>query len=525
MMKKEMLRAVKLLATVVLIFVAANSVAAQAYEPFSYRPGTPISSGPNGGTGWSGGWNTGTGAITNGGLSYPGLPVTGNALGPSGNFTYRLLQQPITDCSMRLAVLIRSDTNGTPGTQATVGNFGAPIGSSFTIGDLPQASPQAGNWGMQIANGQNFYSNVPVVAGETTYLVAQIDFNYSGANERFRLWVNPPALANLATGTLPAIPALEVTNLNIASFNGVYWQTQQGQSVDEIRVERIPCGCCDTMRVTPVVNPPLNQDYRTFEIFNPSSPASPICSVDINMTPDPHTLYWQGGQAFQNIGVGNPSTPVNFTFGSNPPAYRRLPTLAPNVMSAISNPVTSPALRFNLGFDNTQAYNGVTTLTVNHCDGRKCILEYRPWIVTPMLSSDTELTAWRFNIRELSDELLEVTLTYDGERGKSELLPEANGARWLGLRLLKEDVEVYSIDGSEITTEKRESGKFSLSSSAMTPNGALFEFNGLLTPEQNGRSITLLLKRKNGATLESKGLRLTLFDENANAIIAGIPQQ
>lgn len=528
MMKKETLRAFRLTAVIVFIFAATNWTIAQTYEPFSYTPGTATSSGTlNGGTGWSGAWGGGTGVITAPGLTYPGLPVAGNALGNSGNFTTRQLAQPINDCSMRIAVLIKSPVAGSLGSYASIGNFGAPIGSAFSIGDLTQPDPQAGNWGMQAGFGQNFYSNVPVVAGATVYLVAQIDFNASGNNERMRLWVNPPALANLATGTLPAVADIDISSINIASFNGLYYQSFQGQSVDEIRVERIPCGCCDTMRVTPVVNPPLNQDYRTFEIFNPT-PGSPICSIDINMTPNPHTFYWQGGQAFQNVATGYPSTPVNFTFGSTPPAYRRLPTLAPNVMSAISNPITSPAVRFNLGFDNTQAYNGTTTLTVNHCDGRKCILEYKPWIVTPMLAGEAELLPWKFNVRELNAELLEVTLTYDGERNKSKLWQESTGARWMGFGLPNDDVEIYSIDGIDAADAKKDGRKFSLSSSTMTANAALFEFNGLLTVgnrEQNGRTITLLLKRKGKATIDPRELRLTLFDENANTIVSGIPQE
>ncbi|MGC2235306.1 MAG: hypothetical protein WA584_04050 [Pyrinomonadaceae bacterium] len=524
MMKKETRLAFRLLAAMVFIVVAANLAGAQISESFRYTAGAAIS-GRNGGTGWAGAWSGGSGTITNSGLTYVGLPVTGNALGPSVAFPTRLFSQPITSCSVRMSVLIRSSTAGTPASQAVVGNFGAPIGNSFAIGDLPMADAQAGNWGMILPSGLRYYSNVPVTPNATVYLVLQIDFDYSGSSERFRLWVNPPALPNLATGTLPAVAnATGFANLN--SFNGILWQTQQSQVLDEIRVETIPCGCCDTMRVTPALNPPLNQSYRTFEIFNPSA-SSPICSIDINMTPNPHTTFWQGGQAFQNTGVGYPSTPVNFIFGSIPPAYRRLPTLAPNVMSAISNPLTSPAVVFNLGFDNTQAYNGTTTLTVNHCDGRKCYLEYTPWIVNPLYSDQPNTLSWRFNLRELSKEFLELTLTYDGGNGKSAL-QEFTAARWLGLSLPGESAEIYSIDGADVSGERAESKKLSLNSSKMTTNTALFEFSGLLeagNPEQNGKTITLILKRNGGATVESKDVRLTLYDENANIIIFGNPQR
>lgn len=242
-LKKEKLRAFQWLAAIMLIFVAANLAAAQVYDPFDYQPGIPTSSQTlNGGTGWIEPWGGGTGVTTSPGLTYPGLTVAGNALGESGNFPTRMLQQPISDCSMRIAVLIKSPIDGSPGTYAAMGNWGAPRGSNFIIGDLAQKDARAGNWGM-IAGLQKYYSNVPVLAGATVYLVAQIDFNASGDNERTRLWVNPPALNDLATGTLPAFADIDITDNNIESFNGVWYQSGlQGQTIDEIRIEKISSG-------------------------------------------------------------------------------------------------------------------------------------------------------------------------------------------------------------------------------------------------------------------------------------------
>ena len=280
------------------------------------------------------------------------------------------------------------------------------------------------------------------------------------------------------------------------------------------------------MKVAPYPKSPLNQDYRTFEIFNPA-PDSPICSIDINMTPLPHTKNWQGGQAFQNLGFGYPSTSVNFTFASVPPAYRRIPTVLPNMMSAISNPQTSPAVVFNLGFDNTKPYNGSTTLTVNHCDGRKCVLEYKPWIVNPESEMFSNSIPWSINIRELSAELSELTLTYEGRRAGAGQLREPRGARWLGVTLTGEGTEIYSIDGPEAVDEKRDSKKLNLRSSTKTATAALFEFDGLLSiddREQAGRSITLLVRKREGTKIDPKQVRLTLFDENANRLSSGVPR-
>jgi hypothetical protein len=286
-----------------------------------------------------------------------------------------------------------------------------------------------------------------------------------------------------------------------------------------------PDVCCDKIRVSPYPNPPLNQDYRTFEIFNFKLPTSPICSIDIDMQPLPPTTFWQGGQAFQNLNgtSGGPLNPVNFVFASVPPAYRRIPTVAPNMMSALSNPITSPAVKFNLGFDNTQPYNGITKLTINHCDGTKCVLQYGPWIVNPATPFD--VVPWSIETRELSPELSEITLTYQGGGGRIRLPQNAKGARWLGLRLLGEGAEVYSTDGTGVSYE--ESKKLSLSSSSKTADSALFEFNGLLslsTRELNGRTITLVIKKKAGVRIKAEQIRLTLYDENANQIITGIPR-
>jgi hypothetical protein len=181
---------------------------------------------------------------------------------------------------------------------------------------------------------------------------------------------------------------------------------------------------------------------------------------------------------------------------------------------------------FNLGFDNTQAYNGSTTLTVNHCDGRKCVLEYKPWIVNPLSGTFSDTIPWRINIRELSGELLELTLTYEGGRGGGRL--REPGARWLGVNLTGEGTEIYSIDGSGAIDENRDSKKLSLRSSTKTATAALFEFGGLLSVddrEQAGKSITLLVRRKEGTRIDPKQVRLTLFDENANRFNSGVPRQ
>ena len=211
------------------------SVAAAQSEQFIYPLGSSINL--NGVTGWNGPWNT-NGAVVVPGLTYPNLGALGNALGPTpGGPAVRSFANAVVGAagtSVMLSALIRSTTAGTPASQATLGNSS---GGMFTIGDLPMPDATAGNWGLENSAGR-FYSSVPVAANATTYLVAQIDFNVNGNTDRMRLWVNPPANAYFT-----ANPNVDVTNADVGQFSGVFWQTQQQQVVDEIRVSSTNSAC------------------------------------------------------------------------------------------------------------------------------------------------------------------------------------------------------------------------------------------------------------------------------------------
>jgi hypothetical protein len=133
--------------------------------------------------------------------------------------------------SLVLEALFRSDVEGTPPTQATLGNTNGAVDGHFIIGDLPQQDMQASNWGVQTSSGTPHYTIRKIPAGVTTLLVAQVDFGASGAKDRIRLWVDPPAGSYLTVA-----PDLDVVDGDIQRFSGVFWQTQQNQGVDEIRI-------------------------------------------------------------------------------------------------------------------------------------------------------------------------------------------------------------------------------------------------------------------------------------------------
>jgi hypothetical protein len=236
----------QLLITLAFHALAVNASFAQTYEQFVCAPNAPISS-CGSGPGWATPvWNGGSGVITNTGLTYSTLAVAGRALGPCGNFTQRALLNPIVGtpgACVLLRALMRSDVAGTPGTQATLGNSS---GGTFIIGDLPQPDAAAGNWGFQNSFGR-FYSTIPVAANTTTYLVARIDF--ASGNDQMRLWVNPPVTPTLPTGAAD----VNVTNADVAQFSGVFWQTQQGQIVDEIHIDSCASLICAQPPTTTMV--------------------------------------------------------------------------------------------------------------------------------------------------------------------------------------------------------------------------------------------------------------------------------
>lgn len=281
-------------------------------------------------------------------------------------------------------------------------------------------------------------------------------------------------------------------------------------------------GCCDKMKVTPFIYNELDQSGRTFEIYNLKAPASDICSIDISFTPTP-TGNWTGGGLWVFNGTSLLSSPGLFTL-----PYQRIPKTG-NIAGKPSPTVSSPSVKFNLGIDYTVPYNGTVNLKVNHCDGSRCELAYNPWVVEVGLTATDG--PWLVDFRALTADLTEVVLTYGGGRGPVRQSRAGARAKWLGVNLLDDAAEIYSTDGVEVLDERasRQSKKFGLSSSSKSLRAALFEFSGVLDlnsrGEQNGRTISLLVRHKEGVKLDPKQLRLTLYDENANAIISGARQR
>ena len=227
-----------LIGFVLTLFAAASANAQFAYEHFDYPANTQIDGQGTRSNGWAGSWSGGDDLVV-----APGLPVTcngiapvGNALGPTnGNASVRTILTPVhgnAGTSLLLSAVINSNVDGGTFRQATIGNS-AGAGQTFIIGELSETDPRAANWALQNSAGV-YYSNQPVVANTPTCLVARIDFAVSDGLDRMRLWVNPPTVLS---NTTPA--DIDVTTTHVDLFTGVFWQTQQGQMVDEIAIDGV----------------------------------------------------------------------------------------------------------------------------------------------------------------------------------------------------------------------------------------------------------------------------------------------
>ncbi len=165
-----------------------------------------------------------------------------------------------------------------------------------------------------------------------------------------------------------------LVNLVITHADG-----QQCEKKFEIQCARAPLVKCDSLKVTPFTFAGLNLSGRTFMIFNQKVPPSPICSVKINLVPDPFpsdpNAKWQGGNLIidgfsRSWGSANSGSPYYSFINCSG-------TGAPQ-----GNPANS-TIQFNLGVDYTLGWTGNVILTVIHCDGDTCTLTYNNWCAKP----------------------------------------------------------------------------------------------------------------------------------------------
>ena len=126
----------------------------------------------------------------------------------------------------------------------------------------------------------------------------------------------------------------------------------------------IPVQKCDSMAVKPFPYNNLDLSGRTFKIFNQKVPASPICSVKIEVVPPPTGPGVNGGGLYID-GVWQ-SWPWGSSNGYS------------EVLTVHGMPAAN-TVQFNLGIDYTIGWVGNVFVTAYHCDGDSCTMDYGPW--------------------------------------------------------------------------------------------------------------------------------------------------
>jgi hypothetical protein len=200
------------------------------YEGFGYGSGNPLS-GANGGTGWSNAWHDGSHSIQAPGLTYAGIPVTGNAVGGGGSayrsFAADLPSAPGT--TIWASALVNQDA-------PDLANFGFfnDGAALVSFGDTWTGSGASPNYSMYLEGnlvGSSTYvdSGVAIKTG-TQLLAARIDIQATGTD--IYLYLNP-----VVGSTAPAIADA------IAAFHSSHVLV-----IDEARIE-ISNDTMDELRV------------------------------------------------------------------------------------------------------------------------------------------------------------------------------------------------------------------------------------------------------------------------------------
>ncbi len=279
----------------------ASGVPPLAYEPFGETSGTPLSGISGGGdSGWAAPWVQQTGELEVPGyqiasaspLTFTGLATTANyAIGgygyqsagrqlnvaSTGPFNAYLANGLIgaSGQTIWLSFLLREDADPTNGQINAV--FLTPDGG---IGAwIPQTGIGIGYfgtgpyWGLQLNNGTPILSTVPVVQGQTVFMVASITF---GATNQINLYINPTSLG----GTAPATPSAQLTTAASVAFQSLSYLGGYETNVSSLGDIRfgVSYGA-----VTPTTQ--TTQTAQTITFTAPTSPVTyPVAPITLSAT-------------------------------------------------------------------------------------------------------------------------------------------------------------------------------------------------------------------------------------------------
>jgi hypothetical protein len=209
----------------------ANADTLVAYEGFNYPAGSSINL-QNGGSGWSGAWQTPGGldaTIDGSSLTSGNLAVSGGALMTAGS------QPPNQGSSVATWVRDLGTPLGADNTTDYISFLFRPDAGFGFYGGL-----NIGNLFVGLSGNQSFYglegpannlnlSTVPVVVGQTVLFVLRVDF--LPGDDRLSLYLNP-------TSGLPepAVPDVLKTDLDLGTVGSLTINNYGGFSTDEIRI-------------------------------------------------------------------------------------------------------------------------------------------------------------------------------------------------------------------------------------------------------------------------------------------------
>jgi hypothetical protein len=209
----------------------ANADVLSAYEGFNYTPGSSIN-GLNGGSGWSGAWETPGGldaTVVANSLGSGALAASGGALSTAGfqplnqgssvATWLRFLATPLgaDNTTAYLSFLLQPD--------AGVGFYGGLNFGGVFVG----LSGNQTFYGLEGPGNDISLSTVPAVQDQPVLLVLKADF--MAGDDLLSLYVNP-----VAGGPQPAVADVVKTDLDVGAVNSITVNNYGGFTIDEIRI-------------------------------------------------------------------------------------------------------------------------------------------------------------------------------------------------------------------------------------------------------------------------------------------------
>lgn len=227
--------------TVALLCSCAGHAAIIAYEPFNYAAGTLANGTASTASGFTGNWTVSAfPQIVNTVLTYPNLTAVNRAYqhAAAGAQTTVGLASPLSSGTKYFSYLFKGSGNSGGD---TVGVFfkGSNATSLFAGFRTPNSATLTG-FGLGTVNSTTLGgatalgSAVNINNTATHFIVIQIDFDTSGANDTVSLWIDPPA--NAATPGVAANVVASTFDVGTISAFGINITGGYNPILDEIRI-------------------------------------------------------------------------------------------------------------------------------------------------------------------------------------------------------------------------------------------------------------------------------------------------